>query len=97
MDLDRQYFAEILPAFIRGRLGIPARDEAELRTAARSVSLRLAKFKRSRLLPRVQNVLGILQVLAPDSLLDIGSGRGVFRGKQIQQERRLFDRLFDDA
>jgi len=49
-----------------------------LLAAAQRASWRLAKFKRSRLLPRVQCVMGILHSLAPDSLLDIGSGRGAF-------------------
>jgi ubiquinone/menaquinone biosynthesis C-methylase UbiE len=38
----------------------------------------LHKFKRTMGLARVQKVLGILQGLLPESLLDIGSGRGTF-------------------
>jgi ubiquinone/menaquinone biosynthesis C-methylase UbiE len=40
--------------------------------------LRLHKFKRTMELPRVRKVLGILKGLQPQSLLDIGSGRGTF-------------------
>src|SRR5262249_50651957 len=40
--------------------------------------LRLHKFKRTGELPRVRRVLGMLHGLAPQDLLDIGSGRGVF-------------------
>lgn len=40
--------------------------------------LRLHRFKRSRILPRVQKVLGALKGICPTSLLDIGSGRETF-------------------
>lgn len=40
--------------------------------------LRLHRFKRSLLLPRVRVVLGMLRGMQPTDLLDIGSGRGVF-------------------
>jgi hypothetical protein len=41
--------------------------------------LRLHKFKRTHeTLPRVRRVLGILQGIALESLLDVGSGRGAF-------------------
>lgn len=40
--------------------------------------LRLHRFKRTMGLPRVDKVLGILCGLQPDTLLDIGSGRGAF-------------------
>ena len=40
--------------------------------------LRLHRFKRTIELPRVRKALGILKGIQPASLLDIGSGRGVF-------------------
>src|SRR5205807_10143920 len=40
--------------------------------------LRLHRFKRTADLPRVRKVLGILRGLDPETVLDIGSGRGVF-------------------
>ncbi len=40
--------------------------------------LRLHRFKRTMGLARVQRVLGALRALAPQRLLDIGSGRGAF-------------------
>jgi len=41
--------------------------------------LRLHKFKRTHeSLPRVRRVLGFLRGIAPESLLDVGSGRGAF-------------------
>lgn len=40
--------------------------------------LRLHRFKRSVVLPRVRVVLGTLRGIQPDELLDIGSGRGAF-------------------
>jgi ubiquinone/menaquinone biosynthesis C-methylase UbiE len=44
----------------------------------RSAGLRLHKFKRSAVLPRVQRVFGALRGIGPGEILDIGSGRGVF-------------------
>src|SRR3954453_17634663 len=40
--------------------------------------LRLHRFKRTMALPRVNKVLGILHGLQPETLVDIGSGRGAF-------------------
>src|SRR5262249_18611066 len=50
----------------------------ELIRLGRARGLRLHKFKRQAELPRVRRVLGVLLGLAPASLLDVGSGRGVF-------------------
>jgi 16S rRNA G527 N7-methylase RsmG len=43
-----------------------------------NAGLRLHKFEVNAVLPRVQRLLGILHGLAPENLLDIGSGRGTF-------------------
>lgn len=40
--------------------------------------LKMYHFKRKELLPRVKVVLGFLRGIQPGSLLDVGSGRGVF-------------------
>jgi len=50
----------------------PAAIEAGL-----AAGLRIHKFKRTEL-PRIQRTIGILRSLGPASLLDTGSGRGVF-------------------
>jgi SAM-dependent methyltransferase len=69
-----RYFTELATAFVRGRLESPtATIEAGL-----DAGLRLHKFKQNTELPRVKRVLGILRGLAPENLLDIGSGRGTF-------------------
>jgi ubiquinone/menaquinone biosynthesis C-methylase UbiE len=69
-----RYFSELATAFVRGRLGSPTASIDD-GLAAR---LRLHKFKRGTELPRVRRVLSILRGLAPESLLDVGSGRGTF-------------------
>src|SRR5262245_47233631 len=46
--------------------------------AGQAAGLRMHKFKRAIELPRVRRSLGALRSLAPESLLDVGSGRGVF-------------------
>ncbi|HEY4355760.1 MAG TPA: class I SAM-dependent methyltransferase [Acidobacteriaceae bacterium] len=69
-----RYFTELAVAFVRGRLG---RSDATLEEGF-DAGLRLHKFKQNTELPRVKRVLGMLHGLAPESLLDIGSGRGTF-------------------
>jgi 2-polyprenyl-3-methyl-5-hydroxy-6-metoxy-1,4-benzoquinol methylase len=51
-------------------------DEVIVR--GRAAGLKLHRFKRTAALPRVRAVLGMLHGLVPQSLLDIGSGRGAF-------------------
>ena len=69
-----RYFTDLATAFVRGRLGNPTATIEDGIVAG----LRIHKFKQNTELPRVRRVLGILRGLAPDSLLDIGSGRGTF-------------------
>lgn len=46
--------------------------------AGDAAGLRMYHFKKKDLLPRVNAVLGFLKGVQPQSLLDVGSGRGVF-------------------
>lgn len=77
---DQTHHLALVRAFARGRLGEAASglDDDALWRAASAADLRLHKFKRTGPLPRVQHTLGILRGLDPTSILDIGSGRGVF-------------------
>ncbi|HET8911213.1 MAG TPA: hypothetical protein VFN23_07110 [Ktedonobacteraceae bacterium] len=92
MNTQVAYFERLVAAYIRGKL-LDQRDselfsklldeltpeeiEALIRLA-RDQELRLHRFKRTMELPRVRKVLGTLKGIQPDSLLDIGSGRGAF-------------------
>ena len=53
-------------------------DRQQILAAGRAMQLKLYRFKDHRDLPRVKRVLGILSGIQPESLLDVGSGRGVF-------------------
>jgi len=76
---DSTHYLELAAAFARGRLGLSRQVGAvEAISRAEAAGLRLHRFKRNAGLPRVRRVLGILKGLAPVSLLDVGSGRGVF-------------------
>lgn len=56
-----------------------APDEQEtILAAGKEAGMKLYRFKDHRDLPRVKRVMGILSGLQPESLLDVGSGRGVF-------------------
>lgn len=76
--LARTHHAACAAAYVRGVLGLPADDVRDVRALAAAHDLRLHPFKRTRGLPRVEKMLGILQGLRPDALLDVGTGRGVF-------------------
>jgi SAM-dependent methyltransferase len=75
-----RYFTRLAAAFVRGKLNRlpPDLPVEEVIKTGLTDGLRLHKFKRNTELPRVRKVIGILQGLAPSSLLDIGSGRGTF-------------------
>lgn len=78
-ELASRYFLDLAAAFVRGRRAdAPALPAAELVAWGRRAGLRVHKFKRNTGLPRVHKVLGMLRGLGPQSLLDIGSGRGTF-------------------
>lgn len=51
---------------------------AQIIHAGEAADLRMYHFKKKELLPRVKAVLGFLRSIQPESLLDVGSGRGVF-------------------
>ena len=46
--------------------------------AGEAAGMKMYYFKKKELLPRVKAVLGFLRSVQPESLLDVGSGRGVF-------------------
>lgn len=78
-ELIAAYHAELAAAFARGRLRLPGdMPAADAIRAGLAAGLRLHKFERGPLLPRVRAALGIVRGLAPASLLDIGAGRGTF-------------------
>ena len=89
-DLAERYDIRMMAAYIRGAIrgGGPLFEaplerlsEADclcLLEAGRRQALRLHYFKRHEALPRVKAVMGFLRGVQPESLLDVGSGRGVF-------------------
>jgi ubiquinone/menaquinone biosynthesis C-methylase UbiE len=85
------YYTRWAAAFVRGSLNelpselsapplaeLDAEQCETLVTLGGAAGLRLHRFKRASQLPRVRKVLGTLRALAPDALLDVGTGRGVF-------------------
>lgn len=60
-------------------LDLTAAEQNELIEIGEKTGIKLYHFKKSdRMLPRVNKVLGFLKGIYFDSLLDVGSGRGVF-------------------
>jgi ubiquinone/menaquinone biosynthesis C-methylase UbiE len=60
-------------------------DAAALIAAGTAAGLKLNRFKRTMALPRVKAVIGALQGIRPQTLLDIGTGRGVFLWPLLDQ------------
>jgi ubiquinone/menaquinone biosynthesis C-methylase UbiE len=78
-DLARRFYLEPAAAFVRHSLpDAPDGAAEELVRLGLRAGLKLHRFKRTADLPRVRKVLGILRGLGPESVLDVGSGRGVF-------------------
>lgn len=79
MFSDESHYLELAACFVRGHHpDLAGGDPSAILAAAAQRGTRLYPFKRSTELPRVRRILGMVQQLHPDSLLDIGSGRGVF-------------------
>lgn len=53
-------------------------DCEALMEIGKAAELKLYRFKNHEELPRVKKVIGFLKAVQPESLLDVGSGRGVF-------------------
>lgn len=67
------------PELLRAPLGaLTDRELAQLAEAGAGAGLKLYRFKEKEDLPRVSAVLGFLRGVQPQSLLDVGSGRGAF-------------------
>ena len=87
-DLAERYYLEPAAAFARAHVGACGDDWAVV-GGGLDAGLRLYDFKRKELLPRVRSVLGVLHALQPQSLLDVGSGRGVFLWPLLDAFREL--------
>lgn len=76
-ELALRYYVEPAAAYVRSCLpDLDAGSDELTVSAGLAHPLRLHRFKRVRVLPRVRKVIGTLRGLDPDDLLDIGSGRG---------------------
>lgn len=90
IDISQRYDTRMMAAYVRGSLkqGGPLFERpldalqdwecAALLEHGSAAGLRIHHFKRHETLPRVRMVLGFLRSVQPESLLDVGSGRGVF-------------------
>jgi ubiquinone/menaquinone biosynthesis C-methylase UbiE len=90
MELKDRYYLKIAAAFVRGKLQQPnllfqkeldelnEEEQEQLFHIGKAKGFKMHRFKRTMGLPRVEKVLGILQGIQPQNILDIGTGRGVF-------------------
>ncbi len=89
-DFAGRYDIRMMAAYIRGTIkgssplfeapleSLTEEDCVRLLDVGRNAGLKTHYFKRHEALPRVKAVLGFLRGVRPESLLDVGSGRGVF-------------------
>lgn len=70
------YYEDLLLAFVRGRAEIPVENVQEALDEALLRDLHTDKFKRKKVLPRVEKTLELLKALKPTDVLDVGCGRG---------------------
>ena len=85
MQYGNRYYARPAAAFVRSTLpggeellGERAQNDEWWIERGLEAGLKLQRFKRSSILPRVRRVIGFLQGVRPTSLLDVGTGRGAF-------------------
>lgn len=91
MNHDDAYYIRPAVAFIRSQLPADATEIAKTQLAVLSQEqinqliqlgleqgLKLHRFKKTMGLPRVSKVIGYLHAFYPQTILDIGTGRGVF-------------------
>jgi len=76
---DERSYTRFAAAYVRGRRpDLDGGSDADAVARGVEAGLRLHRFKRTRVLPRISRVLGTLRGIDPCSLLDVGTGRGVF-------------------
>ena len=84
------YYEEFAAAYVRGVAQPPSQlDLSQQVEWGLEQGLRLHRYKRSRRLPRVAKVLGMLHTLQPQRLLDLGTGRGVFLWPLLEEFPQL--------
>ena len=67
------------PALLETPLEELSQEEMEtIFHAGEAAGMKMYYYRKKELLPRVKAVLGFLRSIQPESLLDVGSGRGVF-------------------
>jgi 2-polyprenyl-3-methyl-5-hydroxy-6-metoxy-1,4-benzoquinol methylase len=89
-ELAERYDTTMMAAYVRGVVKgsgplfeaplekLSEEDCLRLLDAGRERALKIHYFKRHESLPRVKAAMGFLRGIQPESLLDVGSGRGVF-------------------
>jgi ubiquinone/menaquinone biosynthesis C-methylase UbiE len=75
---DETHYLAFAAAYARGALERPELDDDAAIEAALAAGVRLHRFKRSGVLPRVRRVIGALRGLGAIRLVDVGTGRGAF-------------------
>lgn len=81
-EYQNRYYLEYAIAYIRATqetgTSISVKEDLELFDTARARGKKVYRFKKNSILPRIKRAFGFLRAIQPNSLLDIGSGRGAF-------------------
>jgi ubiquinone/menaquinone biosynthesis C-methylase UbiE len=78
MITDDSHYLALAAAYVRGIVGDRLLDDSAAVARGERDAMKLHRFKRTSRLPRVRAVLGALRGFGAGSLVDLGSGRGVF-------------------
>jgi ubiquinone/menaquinone biosynthesis C-methylase UbiE len=78
MITDDSHYLALAAAYVRGVVGDRVLDDLAAVALGERDAMKLHRFKRTSGLPRVRAVLGALRGFGAGSLVDLGSGRGVF-------------------
>jgi len=77
--MNERYYDAFAAAFVRASdPNTMGHADEQVLALGLARGLRLHAFKRLDSLPRVQRVIGVLKSLQPTTILDVGTGRGVF-------------------
>lgn len=87
--IEERYYSYPLKYFLRGKLGMEGGTFEDLIAEAKSREIKIYNFKRKELLPRLKPIFGFLKSRPVETLLDIGSGRGVFLWPLLDEFRDI--------
>ena len=95
------YYESSAAAYVRGKMRqwdepiCCYMSKKQVIQAGKASGIKLHRFKKTMGLPRVRKVLGMLKSIQPRSIVDVGSGRGVFLWPLLDEFPHIQTRAID--